>query len=222
MRDRLFIIGIGSLTGLKLAYVAKNRFDIFGSYNLRDPKLDFINSLQLDITNLDNLRETLIKIKPEVIINSSALNNVDYCETHKQEAYDINFRVVEAISNLSNTIGAKLVHLSTDSVFDGTKEKPYNETDNPNPINVYGSSKLKGEQSVLNYSTNLVVRASVLYGWLPKYLASLPSSSMKPINYVQWLINKLISKDEVRVDDFTPIISLLVLTYRDKVFLFSK
>lgn len=210
MAKKLFILGIGGLTGSKLAMLAKNEFEIYGSYNLRNPKLNFVESFKLDITDKSKTKKILSRIKPEIIVNTCALNNVDYCESHKEEAKKINIDAVEEMIKISDMLGSKFIHLSSDSVFDGTKKTPYTEKDVPKPINVYGYTKMMGEKSVLKNSQNLVVRASVLYGWLPKILSSIPSSSMKPTNFAQWLITKLHSKEEIKIiiDEYSsPIIA---------------
>ena len=209
MRQKLFIFGIGSLTGYKIATKIKNHYELYGSYNLRNPNLDFVTSFKLDVTNQKKIRQTITDCKPDYIINTCALNNVDYCESHQDEAKKINSDFVANLSKISEQINCKLIHLSTDSVFDGNKKKPYIETDIPNPKNVYGNTKLSGEKFTLNNSNNLVVRASVLYGRLPENLLNINSSSMKPINFGLWLINKLNSNEEVQIiqDEFSsPII----------------
>ena len=153
----------------------------------------------MDILNSKNLENLLISCDPDYVINSCALNNVDYCESHPEAAFDVNSKFVENLTKISESINSKLIHLSSDSVFDGSKQTPYDETDVPKPINIYGSSKLSGEKFVLNNPNNLVIRASVLYGWLPPNLSNISSSSMKPLNFVFWLINKLKSNEEVNI-----------------------
>jgi dTDP-4-dehydrorhamnose reductase len=199
MKKKLFILGIGGLTGSKLAMLAINDFEVYGSYNLRNPKFSFVESVKLDILDTNKLKETLSNVHPDIIINASAINNVDFCETHHDEAKKTNIDVVEQLRKISDSLGVKLVHLSSDSVFDGTKNFPYVEEDIPNPINYYGYTKLVGEKITLQNSNNLVVRTTVLYGWLIKTLLNLPSSSMKPDNFVQWLVNKLKSNEQVKI-----------------------
>lgn len=199
MKKKVFILGIGSLTGYKIATQIKNDFLLSGSYNLRNPQLEFVTSYKLDILNSKNLENLLTSCDPDYIINSCALNNVDYCESHPEAAFNINSKFVENLTKISESIDSKLIHLSSDSVFDGSKQTPYDETDMPKPINIYGSSKLSGEQFVLNNPNNLVIRASVLYGWLPPNLSNLSSSSMKPVNFVFWLIDKLKSNEKVNI-----------------------
>ena len=199
MKEKLFVIGIGGLTGSKLVEIAKDDFDIFGSYNYRDPKLSFVKGVNLDISNTDRIKEILEGIKPDVIINTAGINNVDYCEKHPEEALKINIQAVKEISNITKKRNIKFVQLSSDSVFDGTKQSPYKETDSPNPINYYGKTKLESENIILENSNNIVVRASVLYGYLLRNLAKIESSSKKSINFGQWLIDKLIANEQVRI-----------------------
>jgi len=208
--EKIFICGIGGLVGSKLVNIVKNKFEVYGSYNLRNPKFNFVNSFQLDITNNNKLESIINEVKPDIIINATALNNVDYCENHKKEADKINFKAVLKLSEIANLLNAKLVHFSTDSVFDGTKKERYLESDIPNPINNYGESKLLGDNEVLKYENNLVVRASVLYGWLPKTILEIETSSLKQFNFAQWLILKLNSNENVNIvsDEYSsPIIA---------------
>ena len=208
--EKLFIFGIGGLTGSKLATIGKEDYEIFGSYNLRDPKFNFSRSEKLDITNFEKVKNMILKINPDIVINACALNNVDYCENHQNEAKKINVDFVQELYKISKSKNFKLVQLSTDSVFDGTKKIPYVENDKSNPMNIYGKTKLLGEKIILENSQNLVVRASVLYGWIPKSLSILNSSSMKPTNFGQWLINKLELKETVNIitdEESSPIIA---------------
>ncbi len=197
--EKLFIFGIGGLTGSKLATIGKEDYEIFGSYNLRNPKFSFLKSTKLDITNFNKVQDIILKIKPDIVINACALNNVDYCEKHQNEAKIINVDFIQELHKLSKSKNFKLIQLSTDSIFDGTQKSPYVENDKANPINIYGKTKLLGEKIILENPQNLVVRASVLYGWIPKFLSSLNSSSMKPTNFGQWLINKLKSNETVEI-----------------------
>ena len=207
---KLFIIGIGSLTGSKIAQFAKNDYEISGSFNLRDPKFEFTNSLKYDIDKNNSLEKILNNFSPDIVINCTALNNVDYCEKNPVQAEKINSDFLKELSTISHNMNIKLVHLSTDSVFDGMKKTSYDEIDKQNPINVYGKTKLMGEKFVLNYPDNLVIRASVLYGILPREIQSFDSSSKKSINFAQWLISKLSIDEKVNIiiDELsTPIIA---------------
>lgn len=207
---KLFILGIGGLVGSKLAILARNKFSVFGTYNQRNPRFNFVETSQLNITDEDMLIKTLSRVKPEIIVNACALHNVDYCEKHREQAKKVNVEAVKNIFEFSKSLDCKLVQISSDSIFDGTKKLSYIEEDIPNPVNFYGYTKLESEKIVLENYNNLVVRASVLYGWLPKSLSSLSSSSMKPTNFAQWLINKLKTNEKVKIiiDEYSsPIIA---------------
>jgi dTDP-4-dehydrorhamnose reductase len=207
---RIFILGIGSLTGSKLAILTKTNYQVSGSYNLRDPNIQNIVSTKLDITDIKKVESLLSKTNPDFVVNTCAINNVDYCEKNRDVAKNINADFVASLSKTCKSIGTKLIHLSSDSVFDGTKKTPYVETDTPNPINYYGQTKLIGEKPVLENPENTVIRVSVLYGWLIKSISNIPSSSMKPSNFGKWLVEKLKANEKVQVitDEYSsPIIA---------------
>ena len=199
MREKLFIIGIGGLTGHKIAELTKNNYELFGSYNNRNPKFEFVDQYNIDLKNFERFEDVINEINPDYIINTSGINNVDYCEDNKELAYKINTNLVEQLTNLCEFKKIKLIQLSTDSVFDGNKNESYTEKDVPKPINTYGETKYQAEKISLKNPENLVIRASVLYGWLPKVLTLIPSSSMKSINFSQWLISKLENDETVHI-----------------------
>jgi len=163
----------------------------------------------------------LTTIHPDFIVNTCAINNVDYCENHRKEAKLINSDFVEDLTNVAGLLDSKLIQLSSDSVFDGMKEFPYVEEDLPKPINFYGYTKMLSEQHALKNTNNLVVRVSVLYGWLMKSLQDKSSSSMKPENFGLWVIKKLRTQENIKIitdeysspiiaDDFAKVILHLV------------
>jgi dTDP-4-dehydrorhamnose reductase len=207
---KIFILGIGSLTGSKLAILTKINYRVSGSYNLRDPNIPGMSSTKLDIVDIKKVENLLNQADPDFVVNTCAINNVDYCEKNRDVAKSINADFVTSLSKICKSIGSKLVHLSSDSVFDGTKKTPYVEEDPPNPINYYGHTKLLGEKSALENPENVVIRVSVLYGWLIKSISSIPSSSMKPSNFGKWFVEKLQANEKVQVitDEYSsPIIA---------------
>ena len=121
---------------------------------------------EIDLANRDSLRDSIRASKPEVIINATAYTAVDRAESESDLAYAINAAGPAAIAEESKSLGAALIHYSTDYVFDGTKGKPYVETDTPNPLSVYGKSKLAGEQavqSVAEHGVYLILRTAWVY-----------------------------------------------------------
>lgn len=108
---------------------------------------------ELDITDFKKVSEVIRSLNPEVIINTSAYNDVDGAEIDKETAFKVNAYAVRNLAELASKQKSILVHFSTDYVFDGTKNKPYTPLDTPNPLNIYGKSKLEGEsytQDLLN------------------------------------------------------------------------
>ncbi|QXJ24362.1 dTDP-4-dehydrorhamnose reductase [Actinomadura graeca] len=119
---------------------------------------------ELDITDAAAVGEALRRHRPLVVVNCAAWTAVDDAETHEDEALAVNGTAVEAITAGCAEIGARLVHVSTDYVFDGTATAPYPEEAPTAPINAYGRTKLAGERAVLGYGRGYVVRTAWLYG----------------------------------------------------------
>ena len=119
-----------------------------------------LNMLELHATN-----ELLINFRPDVIINASALSAIDYCEQHPEEAYALNVSAAKNMATYSQANSCRLIHLSTDFVFDGTATEPYTETDAPNPISYYGKTKRWSEEAIEQACNNYaIVRVEVVYG----------------------------------------------------------
>jgi dTDP-4-dehydrorhamnose reductase len=119
---------------------------------------------ELDITDRAKVMETISDIRPKVVINAAAYTDVDGCEDNQELAFAVNGYGPGYIAEACSSTGAKLVHFSTDYVFDGSK-KEYLESDTTNPINVYGKSKLLGEQLISeNMDYFRIIRTSWLFG----------------------------------------------------------
>ena len=117
---------------------------------------------KLDITNREEITAVFQREKPDLIINSAAMSDVDFCEKRREMAMRINGESVEWIARSANIINSRFVQISTDYVFDGEKGD-YREVDKPNPINAYGESKLIGEADALRHNS-LVLRIEMPYG----------------------------------------------------------
>lgn len=119
----------------------------------------------LDITDERIVVEEVSKIKPDMIINAAAYTDVDGCEDNRERAFSINGYGACNLAKAAESIGAGIVHISTDFVFDGSSRIPYIESDRTNPLSVYGKSKLLGEELVSkNCSKHYIVRTAWLYG----------------------------------------------------------
>ena len=119
---------------------------------------------EVDLSDSRGLRELVQSVKPDIIINAAAYTNVDKAESEPERARAINATGPVVLAEEAKKLNAVLVHYSTDYVFDGTKGSPYVETDQPNPLNVYGQTKLEGEQAIATSGcVNLVMRTSWVY-----------------------------------------------------------
>ena len=147
--------------------------------------------VQADMNNHSAIDRLIAEIRPDVVINGSALSVPDYCESHHEEAYAANVLAVENIARCCEKAGSRFIHLSTDFVFDGKKAELYTETDTPAPVNYYGISKYQGEQAVAaNCSNYANVRVVVVYG------KALPGQHG---NILQLVKNRLQAGQEIRV-----------------------
>lgn len=119
----------------------------------------------LDMQNIDATDALLNNFRPNVIINASAMSVVDYCEQHPEEAYALNVTAVKHLAEYSQSNSCRLIHLSTDFVFDGRATEAYTETDTTNPINYYGKTKQWSEEVIEQACTNYAIaRIEVVYG----------------------------------------------------------
>lgn len=122
----------------------------------------------IEIADIDRVRRTLADIHPDVVINAAAYHNVPLCEKEPIRSFEVNGLGPLNLARVSNDLGYVLVHYSTDYVFDGLKQSPYNEDDRENPLNVYAITKLAGEHFVKNYCGKyFIIRISGIYGKVP-------------------------------------------------------
>lgn len=146
---------------------------------------------QTDIRNQRAVEDLFNQVRPDVVINCSALSVPDYCETHHEETYATNVLAVGNLARCSMESGSRFIHLSTDFVFDGESDRLYTEEDTPSPINYYGVSKYEGEQAIARISDNYAIaRVVVVYG------KALPGQHG---NILQLVKNRLEAGQEIRV-----------------------
>jgi len=143
----------------------------------------------LSIFQTENLAGFIYTLNPEVVINTAAYTDVDNCEDNKELAWETNVEGVKNLADLCRIMNAKLIQLSTDYIFSG-EEGPYSEDDTPNPVGYYGLTKLESEKEIFERKIDfLIVRTNVLYG---------KGKNTRP-NFVLWLIQKLSSKERVKI-----------------------
>ena len=151
---KIVILGAGGRLGAALLRQYRGEYDLVG-----------FNRAQLDLASLDNVRQTLGGMNFDVLINAAAFTNVDACENERDRAFLINAEAPGLLAEICDSKDAKLIHFSTDYVFDGEKRAPYTEEDQANPISFYGESKMAGEKKVLAVENgHVVVRVSWVFG----------------------------------------------------------
>jgi dTDP-4-dehydrorhamnose reductase len=152
-----------------------------------------LNHADLDISSLEWTRHTLDSLRPSVVVNTAAMHHVENCEKEPVRAHEVNALGARNLSIVTRDLGAKLLHFSTDYVFDGSKRSPYVESDAPAPLNVYGSTKLTGERFIRETAEKyFIVRTSALYG-------KNPCRAKGGRNFVELMLKLARERDELRV-----------------------
>ncbi|AUZ04152.1 MULTISPECIES: dTDP-4-dehydrorhamnose reductase [Vitreoscilla] len=151
----------------------------------------FTDSKTLDITNLATVNAMVEGFQPHVIVNTAAYTNVNQAENESALAFKVNAVGVANLAQAAQKIGCRLIHLSTDYVFDGKANQPYTHLDAPNPSNTYGQSKLAGETLALSLCDNVtIIRTSWVF-------------SQYSNNFIPTVINKLLSEQTVQITENT-------------------
>jgi len=151
---KILIVGSGGRLGAALVREYQGKFDVTS-----------FNHEQLDLANQNQTRDNLSPLEFDVLVNCAAMTNVDLCEQEIEQAFAINAEGPQLLARICRDKNAKMIHFSTDYVFDGEKREPYVETDAAKPISVYGESKRTGEKLVLQtQDRHLVLRVSWVFG----------------------------------------------------------
>ncbi|MGF7396672.1 dTDP-4-dehydrorhamnose reductase [Thermoanaerobacterium thermosaccharolyticum] len=164
---KLLITGASGQLGMQLRSVLERGKSELGKidniYSTADIK--YVSHNDLDITNLNDVLDYVEQYKPNAIINCAAYTNVDRCESDTDNAFRVNAIGPRNLAIASHKVDAKLLHISTDYVFSSEGSKPYKEYDIPNPVSVYGKTKLLGEQYIRDFCDKyFIVRTAWLYG----------------------------------------------------------
>ena len=192
---RILICGANGLLGQRLSLMLSTQTDYEVLNTSIERSFVFDNMLfdynQLDITNRSDVKSLASSFQPNVIFNAAAATNVDWCESNREEAWKANVTAVENLADAARKVGAKLIHISTDYVFDGING-PYNEEAQPHPIGYYGRTKLASENAIRTAGIpNVILRTIVLYG----------SGIGVKTNFALWVINNLKSEKQINVVD---------------------
>lgn len=183
---RIAVIGATGQLGTDVVKVLGRDHDVVG-----------LSHGDLDVIDRDAVAKHIADIEPDAVVNTAAFHRVDDCEDDPDRAFAVNFGGALNIARACESVAATSVYVSTDYVFDGSKDGPYDETDEPRPINVYGISKVAGELATMTYADSwVVVRVSSLFGSA--------GASGKGGNFVETILSKARAGEPLKVvDDIT-------------------
>jgi dTDP-4-dehydrorhamnose reductase len=169
--------------------------DVSAAFESAGEKVFRLGHGEIEISSLDSVKNSLEAIRPEIVVNTVACHHVEKCEADPVKTFAINALGARNVAQVTAGLGAKLVHISTDYVFDGKKSTPYTEQDPAVPVNVYGNSKLAGENFVRSMNPqHFVMRVSGLYGVNPCRAKGGP-------NFVELMLKLSREREELRVVD---------------------
>lgn len=175
---KILLLGHKGMLGSDLLLRLRRKYEVIG-----------LDKEEIDITSLPACEEAVQENEPDIVINAAAYTNVDGCENAQRECFAVNAEAVMNIAGSCRKKNIRIVHFSTDYVFDGSGSEPYKEDDSCNPLNVYGTSKLAGENYLRELSDNyILIRTAWLYGKNGK-------------NFVRTILDKAATTDKLEVVD---------------------
>lgn len=185
--SNILITGISGLLGNNLAFAYRNKHKVFGIYNAHSIVIKNVDTAGGDLLDQGCLSKMAGKFRPDIIIHSAALSEVDKCEEDKGLAYKLNVEMTQNIVRYAENVKAHLIYISTDCIYDGIKGN-FKEED-VNPINYYGETKLLGEKEALKYQNTFVARTN-FFG----------INIRKKLSLAEWVLESL--KKNTRINGF--------------------
>ena len=146
------------------AYKMRNKADVYLFTHLHDVNMPKVMSRRVDLSEQESIKEVLTDWRPDMVIHTAGMTNVDGCEKDPKEARIANVKIARQVAAVANELDLKLVHISTDHLFDGNKPL-VSEEEPPAPLNVYGETKLEAEIQVLDVCPDALVVRTNFYGW---------------------------------------------------------
>ncbi len=169
--------------------------DVVNMFTREGDEVSSLTHAEIEISEIDSASICLKAMRPDVVVNTAAMHHVEKCEQEPQKAFAVNGLGARNLALVCREIGAVLFHVSTDYVFDGARRKPYEETDAPQPLNVYGNTKLSGEHFVRSTcDRHFVLRTSAIYG-------KSPCRAKGGLNFVELMLKLARERGRVRVVD---------------------
>jgi dTDP-4-dehydrorhamnose reductase len=191
VKNRILIVGSNGMLGRKTVdfYLKTGNYELLLISGKENSLADNVDYIQCDITEREKIKKCVQSFYPDFIINAAAYTGVDKSETEREQAWKVNVRAVEYISETARAIDAHIIHISSDYIFDG-KNGPYSEDAVPNPLSYYGRTKLASENALkISGALYTILRTNVLYGTSP---------TSRP-DFVKWVVNSLKNKQQIRI-----------------------
>ncbi|MGD8603914.1 MAG: SDR family oxidoreductase [Anaerolineales bacterium] len=180
---KIVVTGASGLLGANALFALAGEHQVVGVYHQHAVSAPGIRCLQADLSQADQVDQLLQREQPEWVIHCAAAANVDACQENPEWAYRLNRDMAGYVARACRAVGARLAHISTDLVFDGQRGA-YVEDDQPHPINIYGQSKLAGEQRVQEACPNALIVRTNLYGW----------NALDKFSLAEWFLDRLQSE----------------------------
>lgn len=169
--------------------------DVVSAFASNGDEVGGLTHADIELASLDSVSSRLLEVRPQIIVNTAAMHHVEKCEADPTKAFATNGLGSRNVSLVARDLGATLIHVSTDYVFDGAKSTPYEESDVPRPLNVYGNTKLSGELFVRStVDKHFVLRTSAIYG-------KNPCRAKGGLNFIELMLKLARERGEVRVVD---------------------
>lgn len=183
--EKLLVTGCSGLLGGHLVRAGAGEFEVCGTFNGNPVSFDGVETVQCDLT--DHPPARLREFDPDFVVHCAALTDVDECERDPEKARRLNREMTANVTRLADEVDARLVHISTDAVFDG-QTGDRSESDDPSPINVYGETKLDAEQIVTQGRDDSVVVRTSFFGWNTREESS---------GLVEWMLHRLRAEEDL-------------------------
>lgn len=204
-KAKLLVTGCTGLLGSNICYNLRSSFEITGIS--RGPFLmSGIKHIHADFSNSEDMRELFDANEYDAVIHCAAITNVDACEKDPHRAFEVNTDAAYALSRLAQSQDARFVFISTDAVFAGESEVPYKETDPVDPISIYGQTKVKAEEKILENRNSLVVRTN-MYGF----------NRLSKESLSEWVIRSIQQGNDIRMFHDVVFNPLLVNTLANSI-----
>lgn len=169
--------------------------DVVRAFAANGDRVHSLAHSDIELSNPESVSQCLGRVKPDIVVNTAAMHHVENCEKDPAQAFAVNAHGARNLALAARELDALLMHVSTDYVFDGSKQQPYTEEDPPAPLNVYGNSKLAGEYFVRSTAQkHFVLRTSAIYG-------KNPCRAKGGLNFIELMLKLARERGEVKVVD---------------------